>query len=130
MSTADSTGSVSSRILNGLQKKFPPAETFRVIDCFTRFIQGKDFDVVLGDGKSEHNRQVANCYVEGLASKPFYDIYSGQFEWGGCHGQVRVRAAVVKKTPASSSSKGKRDELKADKKSKAARPAKGFHRGV
>ena len=32
-------GSVSSRILNALQKKYPPGEIFRVIDCFSRFVQ-------------------------------------------------------------------------------------------
>ena len=94
---------ISSRILNGLRKKFPIEQSARVVDCFDRFVQvllllimfnqllcytiifsyieGKDLDVYLGDGKSEHNRQVANCYVEDLSLLPFHDVYSGRFEW-------------------------------------------------
>jgi len=36
---------------------------------------------LLGDGSSDHNRQVANCYVEGLQLQPFHDPYVGNFEW-------------------------------------------------
>lgn len=71
---------LTSRILNGVKIKFPDSSK-RVVDCFERFSRGEEIDVLMGDGKSAHNRQRANCYVTGLTTLPFHDITNGKFQW-------------------------------------------------
>jgi hypothetical protein len=42
---------------------------------------GVEWDERLGDGKSEHNRVKANCFVEGLTQATFHDKNNGKFPW-------------------------------------------------
>ena len=80
-STSTASSSLSNRILNGVKLKFP-GNNDRVIDCFTKFSQGIEVDRLLGDGSSSHNRQKANCYVEGLTTMAFHDEKNPQkFPW-------------------------------------------------
>ncbi len=80
-SSTSTASSLSNRILNGVKLKFP-GNIDRVIDCFTKFSQGVEVDILLGDGNSSHNRQKANCYVEGLATMTFHDEKNSQkFPW-------------------------------------------------
>ena len=74
--------SLAERITTGVRLKFPePSSTVRVIECFERFNRGEMLDVMLGDGVSDHNRQKANCFVTGLTTETFHNVYGGKFEW-------------------------------------------------
>jgi hypothetical protein len=73
--------SLSNRISKAVQYKFRDAPVSRVTDCFDRFCQGTELDIMRGDGKSDHNRQKANCYVDGLTTATFHDKNNGKFPW-------------------------------------------------
>ena len=80
-SASTAATSLSLRILNGVKMKFP-SKIERVIECFTSFSQGTELDNLLGDGNSAHNRQKANCYVQGLTTQTFHDEKNAQkFPW-------------------------------------------------
>ena len=73
---------LADRIMNAVNLKFTDRTAVaRVIDCFDRFNAGEEIDTMLGDGKSDHNRQKSNCYVTGLTTTTFHDLNNGKFEW-------------------------------------------------
>lgn len=72
--------SLTDRIINCLHIKYPHNND-RVLTCFQKFSKGEELDVFLGDSNDQHNRQKANCYVNGLTTKPFHDINNGKFPW-------------------------------------------------
>ena len=73
--------SLSNRITRAIKYKFKDSPVPRVMDCFDRFCMGVEWDQRLGDGKSEHNRVKANCFVEGLTQATFHDKNNGKFPW-------------------------------------------------
>ena len=72
---------LSEKILNGLSYKFPGQGVDRVKECFSRFLLQQDLDRLLGDKLDDHNRQQANCWIEGIQPMPFHDIHNGKFQW-------------------------------------------------
>jgi aspartate beta-hydroxylase len=72
---------LSHRITTGLVKRFEVNSIDRVLKCFERFNKGEILDINLGNGSSDHNRQVANCWVDGIPPSTFYDTKSDEFKW-------------------------------------------------
>ena len=91
MSESDTTISLTDRIIRNVKLKFPETSA-RVVDCFERFSAGEEVDVMLGGGKSDHNRQKANCFVKGLTTKAFHD--TSMMNWAV---SLENEAAIVQK---------------------------------
>ena len=84
--SSSKSADLSERIVNGLVTKFTKPKVLRVLDCFEKFQKGEIIDRVLNfDIKTEldkaHNRQQANCWIEGLTPITFHDIHNGKFPW-------------------------------------------------
>lgn len=102
--------SLTDRISNAVKHKFPEESVGRVLDCFNRFSVGTELDHMMGDGKDDHNRQRANCYVDGLTTAPFHDVSNGKFDWAL---RLEEKSAIVAeelKTFLKKDSKGREKE--------------------
>lgn len=65
--------SLYNRIKSSVQRKFPGDNIDRVVDCWDRFVEGKNVEHYV-DPPNNLVLQKADCYVQGLSATCFHDM--------------------------------------------------------
>ena len=65
--------SLYNRIKTSVQRKFPGGNIDRVVDCWDRFVEGKNVEQYV-DPPNNLILQKADCYVQGLSATCFHDM--------------------------------------------------------
>ena len=65
--------SLYNRIKSSVQRKFPDGNIVRVVDCWDRFVEGKNVEQYV-DPPNNLILQKADCYVQGLSATCFHDM--------------------------------------------------------
>ena len=65
--------SLYNRIKSSVQRKFPGGNINRVVDCWDRFVEGKNVEQYV-DPPNNLILQKADCYVQGLSATCFHDM--------------------------------------------------------